>query len=116
MEREGEDLVGNHRYEGFSLDLIDEISKELNFKYEFYLAPDGKYGSYNKVTKKWDGLVKEILDRVRNVCVIKGFASLLEFNIIFRFQKADLALCDLTITVDRENAVDFTMPFMTLGE
>ena len=31
------------------------------------------------------------------------------------FQDADLAICDLTITYERENAVDFTMPFMNLG-
>ena len=30
-------------------------------------------------------------------------------------QKADLAVADLTITYVREEAVDFTMPFMTLG-
>ena len=30
-------------------------------------------------------------------------------------QKADLAACDLTITYERRTAVDFTMPFMTLG-
>jgi ionotropic kainate glutamate receptor 2 len=30
-------------------------------------------------------------------------------------QKADLAVADLTITFDREQVVDFTMPFMNLG-
>lgn len=32
------------------------------------------------------------------------------------FQRADLAIADLTITYDREQAVDFTMPFMNLGK
>lgn len=31
------------------------------------------------------------------------------------FQKADLAVGDLTITYEREQGVDFTMPFMNLG-
>lgn len=31
------------------------------------------------------------------------------------FQKADLAICDLTITYERRSSVDFTTPFMTLG-
>ena len=31
-------------------------------------------------------------------------------------QKADLAVADLTITYEREEGVDFTMPFMNLGE
>ena len=30
-------------------------------------------------------------------------------------QKADLAVADLTITYEREQGVDFTMPFMNLG-
>jgi hypothetical protein len=32
------------------------------------------------------------------------------------FQRADLAITDLTITSEREEAVDFTHPFMSLGE
>jgi hypothetical protein len=31
-------------------------------------------------------------------------------------QRADLVVADLTITYDREQAVDFTMPFMNLGK
>ena len=31
------------------------------------------------------------------------------------FQKADLAIADLSITYEREKAVDFSNPFMTLG-
>ena len=37
------------------------------------------------------------------------------FLIFFSFQKADLAVADLTITYEREQGVDFTMPFMNLG-
>ncbi|XP_063703290.1 glutamate receptor ionotropic, kainate 2-like isoform X2 [Culicoides brevitarsis] len=88
----GEILEGNARFEGYSLDLFEGISKVLGFTYRFELVPDGKYGSYNPKTKKWDGLVKHLLDR-----------------------KADFAICDLTITQQRRKAVDFTMPFMTLG-
>lgn len=85
-------LTGNDRYEGFSMDLIDEIANELQFRYRFELVADNAYGSYNRHTKRWDGLVKELLDR-----------------------RADLAICDLTITYERRRVVDFTMPFMTLG-
>ncbi|KAF4527747.1 hypothetical protein B566_EDAN014957 [Ephemera danica] len=85
-------LTGNARFKGFSLDLIEEISKIRKFKYEFELEPDNRYGNYDRNTKQWDGLVKQILER-----------------------KADFAICDLTITYDRERAVDFTMPFMNLG-
>ena len=30
-------------------------------------------------------------------------------------QRADLGITDLTMTSDRESAVDFTIPFMNLG-
>nr|XP_033338694.1 glutamate receptor ionotropic, kainate 2-like isoform X2 [Megalopta genalis]XP_033338703.1 glutamate receptor ionotropic, kainate 2-like isoform X2 [Megalopta genalis] len=85
-------LIDQTRYEGFCIDLIEEIAKLLNFKYEFELVPDGNYGAYVKETKQWNGLIRRLLDR-----------------------DADLAICDLTITYERESAVDFTMPFMNLG-
>ncbi|GLG96199.1 Ionotropic receptor 25a, partial [Gryllus bimaculatus] len=87
-----EKLTGNSQFEGYSVDLIHEISKILGFNYTIRLVPDGRYGSLNRDTREWDGMMKELLD-----------------------QKADLAIADLTITYDREQAVDFTMPFMNLG-
>lgn len=62
---EGVVYEGNDRFEGYSIDLIDGISKISGFKYVFELVPDKGYGSYNKETKKWDGLVKHLLERVR---------------------------------------------------
>ena len=56
------------RYEGYCVDLIEEIANYLGFKYEFELVKDNKYGSYNAETKTWDGLIGRLLDRVR--CVI----------------------------------------------
>lgn len=59
-----EKLTGNAQFEGYSLDLIHEISKILGFNYTFRLVPDGKYGSLNRETKEWDGMMKELLDQV----------------------------------------------------
>ncbi|XP_059057472.1 glutamate receptor ionotropic, kainate 2 isoform X4 [Achroia grisella] len=87
-----ERLTGNAQFEGYAIDLIHEISKILGFNYTFKLAPDGRYGSYNRETKEWDGMIRELLE-----------------------QRADVAIADLTITYDREQVVDFTMPFMNLG-
>lgn len=67
IPEEGEVLTGNDRYEGYSVDLIEAISKILGFHYRFELTPDNRYGSFNKVTKKWDGLVKQLLDRVSHI-------------------------------------------------
>ncbi|KRT86253.1 hypothetical protein AMK59_2049 [Oryctes borbonicus] len=85
-------LEGNDAFEGFSMDIIDHIAKMLNFSYKFVLTKNNKYGSFDKEKKTWDGLIKDILDR-----------------------KAHLAICDLTITQERRSAVDFSLPFMTLG-
>ncbi|XP_022911458.2 glutamate receptor ionotropic, kainate 2-like [Onthophagus taurus] len=90
--KKGQILEGNARFEGFSMDIIDEIANILNFTYQFELVHDNNYGSYDPVKKEWNGLVRDILD-----------------------WKADLAICDLTITYERGKAVDFSMPFMTLG-
>lgn len=64
---DGKPLFGNDRFEGYSVDLIDGISKLLNFSYEFYLVADNRYGSYNPATKQWDGLIRELRDRVGNL-------------------------------------------------
>ncbi|GJQ75980.1 hypothetical protein Trydic_g18034 [Trypoxylus dichotomus] len=85
-------LEGNDALEGFSMDIIDNIAKMLNFSYKFVLTENNKYGSYDREKKTWDGLIKDILDR-----------------------RAHLAICDLTITQERRSAVDFSLPFMTLG-
>ncbi|KAL9900013.1 kainate-type ionotropic glutamate receptor subunit 1D isoform 1-T1 [Glossina fuscipes fuscipes] len=85
-------LSGNDQFEGYAVDLIHEISKSLGFHYKIQLVPDGSYGSYNKLNGEWNGMIRELLE-----------------------QRADLAIADLTITFEREQAVDFTTPFMNLG-
>lgn len=87
---EGEILTGNYRYEGYSMDLIDKIAKIIGFNYQFEITD--KYGNYDKVEKRWNGLIREVLEK-----------------------RAHLAICDLTITPERREVVDFSMPFMTLG-
>ncbi|KYN07451.1 Glutamate receptor, ionotropic kainate 2 [Cyphomyrmex costatus] len=85
-------IIGNDRYEGFAIDIIQEMSKMLGFNYTFEVQIDKAYGSFNNITKKWDGMLGKI---------ISG--------------EADLAITDLTITAAREEVVDFTDPFMNLG-
>lgn len=86
---------GNDQYEGYAVDLIHELSRIVGFKYRFKEVDDGKYGARAKHpngTEYWNGMIGEI---------ISG--------------KADLAIVDLTITSSREEAVDFTLPFMNTG-
>ncbi|XP_050461328.1 glutamate receptor ionotropic, kainate 2-like isoform X2 [Cataglyphis hispanica] len=83
-------LTGNDRYEGFAVDLIDSISQISKFNYTLQVEKD--YGSYNNRTKKWSGMLGKIIN-----------------------DEADFAITDLTITEERQKAVDFTNPFMNLG-
>ncbi|OQR69094.1 glutamate receptor, partial [Tropilaelaps mercedesae] len=84
-------LTGNERFEGYCVDLLQELSKALGFSYEIRLAADGAYGIKSD-TNVWNGMIGEVV-----------------------YGKADLAIADLTITSAREAAVDFTMPFMNTG-
>ena len=50
------------------------------------------------------------------ICKIFHFSWSTTFNMGLLLQQADLAVADLTITYEREQGVDFTMPFMNLGK
>ncbi|ELT90213.1 hypothetical protein CAPTEDRAFT_92293 [Capitella teleta] len=91
LKTDHEDLIGNDKYYGFAVDLIDVISQVLGFTYEIIIVHDGKFGS--KLTNgEWDGIVGEILS---------GNAS--------------MSVAPLSINADREAALDFTKPFKTRG-
>nr|XP_012232574.1 PREDICTED: glutamate receptor ionotropic, kainate 2-like [Linepithema humile]XP_012232575.1 PREDICTED: glutamate receptor ionotropic, kainate 2-like [Linepithema humile] len=81
-------LIGNDRYEGFAIDIIQQISEILGFNYTLQVESD--YGSLKN--GKWSGMLGKIMS-----------------------DEADLAITDLTITSVRASAVDFTMPIMNLG-
>ncbi|XP_067123751.1 glutamate receptor ionotropic, kainate 2 isoform X1 [Centruroides vittatus] len=91
LKKNADFLHGNDKYEGFCIDLLHEISKLLKFRYEIKLVEDNSYGQKNDYNE-WNGMIRELMDG-----------------------KADLAIGDLTISFDREEVVDFTMPFMNLG-
>ncbi|CAG5028258.1 unnamed protein product [Parnassius apollo] len=85
-------LEGNNRYEGFGIELIEELAKMNEFNYTFEIQADGVYGAYDKKQRKWSGMMAKIMDG-----------------------RADFAITDLTITSARQKVVDFTNPFMNLG-
>ncbi|KAF2346082.1 Ionotropic glutamate receptor L-glutamate and glycine-binding domain, partial [Trinorchestia longiramus] len=85
-------LTGNDRFEGFCVSLLDEISALLGFNYTLVPIKGNVYGTKDSVTGEWNGMIRELLT-----------------------QRADMAITDLTINYEREQAVDFTMPFMNLG-
>ncbi|CAL8365598.1 unnamed protein product [Lota lota] len=92
LKKNHEQLVGNDRYEGYCVELASEIAKHVGFNYRLELVGDGKYGSRDPETKIWNGMVGELV-----------------------YGKADVAVAPLTITLVREEMIDFTKPFMSLG-
>lgn len=83
-------LSDNERYEGYCIDLLRRIAKMCGFNYTIKLVEDGLYGT--EVDGKWNGLVKELIDK-----------------------KADIAVGAMSITYQRDQAIDFTKPFLNLG-
>ncbi|CAL1279907.1 unnamed protein product [Larinioides sclopetarius] len=55
-------------------------------------------------------------DKYEGYCIdlLREIAKIIGFHFKIK-QRADIAIADLTITFQREQAVDFTMPFMNLG-
>jgi hypothetical protein len=59
-------LTGNARFKGFCIDLLEEIAKVMHFDYTIKLVEDGKYGAPVGPKNEWNGMVRELMDRVIN--------------------------------------------------
>lgn len=64
MLRSEGNFSGNERYEGFCIDLLREIAQMVGFTYRIELVPDGKYGVYDYETGEWNGIVRQLMDKV----------------------------------------------------
>ncbi|KAL1473552.1 hypothetical protein MTO96_021921 [Rhipicephalus appendiculatus] len=82
---------GEIQFEGYCIDMLDEIKKILKFEYSIYLVPDNTFGSLNNDTQEWNGMIRELVDK-----------------------NADIALGPLSVTAERETVVDFTVPYYDL--
>ncbi|XP_074650307.1 glutamate receptor 2-like [Tubulanus polymorphus] len=83
-------MKGNDRYEGYLIDMLQEIADIIGFQYELYEVPDGKFGSKDD-NGNWNGIVQEL---------ITGNAT--------------MSLATMSISVEREQTIDFTKPFEDL--
>nr|XP_015811456.2 glutamate receptor 1a isoform X1 [Nothobranchius furzeri] len=92
LKKNHEQLAGNDKYEGYIVELAAEIAKHVGYQYKLKIVSDGKYGARDPETKMWNGMVGELV-----------------------YGKADLAVAPLTITLVREEVIDFSKPFMSLG-
>lgn len=82
-------LDANNRpiYEGYCIDLIDEIARRMNFSYELVEPSSGKFGDRLN-DGSFDGLVGDL---------IKG--------------ETDLIVAALKMTAEREELIDFVSPY-----
>ncbi|XP_072899723.1 glutamate receptor 4 isoform X9 [Hemitrygon akajei] len=92
LKKNHDTLEGNDKYEGYCVDLASEIAKHIGIKYELKIVPDGKYGARDPDTKIWNGMVGELV-----------------------YGRAQIGVAPLTITLVREEVIDFSKPFMSLG-
>lgn len=56
-------------WQGFCIDLLNYISRDLNFSYTINLVPDSTYGNSKIIDGEevWDGMVKELSLHVSNL-------------------------------------------------
>ena len=62
------------KFRGFCIDILDEIAKKMNFRYEIYRVADNQFGSEDE-NGTWNGMIRELIDKVFR----------LEFYYIFSF-------------------------------
>lgn len=70
--------TGNDRYDGYMMDLLSRVKaymRGIDFEYEVELVPDGKYGHKSKYSKKWDGMIGEVLRKVSYVALLPIMGS-----------------------------------------
>ncbi|XP_032805399.1 glutamate receptor ionotropic, delta-1-like isoform X2 [Petromyzon marinus] len=84
-----ENVLGKpKKFQGFSVDVMDALSKSLGFSYEIFMPADLSYG-LPQADGTWSGMIGELLNK-----------------------RADVAISALTITPERESVVDFTKRYM----
>ena len=54
---------GTISYEGFCIDLFEQLAKMLHFTYEIYPSPDGQYGGKTE-NGTWNGMIGELVNEV----------------------------------------------------
>uniref|UniRef100_A0A1I8NTP0 Ionotropic glutamate receptor C-terminal domain-containing protein n=2 Tax=Stomoxys calcitrans TaxID=35570 RepID=A0A1I8NTP0_STOCA len=77
-------------FKGYCIDLIDEIASIVNFEYTIEEVEDGNFGNMND-NEEWDGVIKQLIDK-----------------------KADIGLGSISVMAERENVIDFTVPYYDL--
>ncbi|BES98926.1 glutamate receptor [Nesidiocoris tenuis] len=81
---------GKPKFTGYCIDLLEDIRSFVPFEYEIYVAPDNAYGNMDE-SGNWNGMIKELIEK-----------------------RAEIGLGALSVMAERENVVDFTVPYYDL--
>lgn len=77
-------------FSGYCIDLLDQLAENLHFQYNISLSPDGRVGNLND-DGSWNGMVRELMNK-----------------------RADIGLGAVSVMAERENVIDFTVPYYEL--
>ncbi|XP_012940304.1 ionotropic receptor 25a [Aplysia californica] len=75
-------------YKGYCIDLLERIAQDMNFDYEIH---DVEIVGSMDDDGNWSGVIKELIDN-----------------------KADIAVGPISVMAERENVIDFTVPYYDL--
>lgn len=64
MVKDDKNITGNAKFEGFCIDLLKSIANQVGFQYTIQLVPDNKYGVFDPETGEWNGIVRELMEKV----------------------------------------------------
>lgn len=76
-------------YSGYSIDLLDELAKRLNFKYDILFQYD--HFGHMSPNGSWNKVMKDLIER-----------------------DVDIGLGSMSVTAEREAVIDFTIPYYDL--
>jgi len=71
---------GNAQFEGFCIDLLRWVANQVGFNYVIRLVPDHMYGAMDPETKQWNGIVRQLMEKVSlflNIFLFKIFITFL---------------------------------------
>ena len=56
--------TGNNRFEGFCVDLLEQIANQVGFNYQIELVQDNNYGALNLTTGEWNFWIYQIFSQI----------------------------------------------------
>ena len=86
------DCEGPLCWEGITPATVQELAATLNFTYEFIEPEDKLFGTYDKETERWSGLIGDLLSN-----------------------RIDMIAMDLSVSFERKTYIDFSVSFMDSG-